>query len=183
MLQHADAINVQQRFRKFKEKVPPQVSTAKAMPTVLYELSGADPRIYGSAVCLGSAFDDHVLLFQKVKIFKALLLFSAGRRAAAVRAWLCVFLYERRGRSGPLQLKWFYWGQALGGHLNIVVWLFCAAELGACESFRMGRQLSGVVADQIWAFLKLFKEAQLDCSKWCKRPPWGSLLKLICKNK
>lgn len=82
------------------------------------------------------------------------------------------FLYERRGRSGPLQLKWFYWGQALGGHLNIVVWLFCAAERGACESFRMGYQLFGVVGNQteIWAFLKLFKEAQLDCSKWCKRP-------------
>lgn len=173
MLQQADALNVQQRFRKFEEKVPRQVSTAKAMPTVSYELSGADPWLCGSAVCLGSAFDDHVLLFQKVKIFKALLLFSAGRRAAAVRAWLCVFLYERRGRSGLLQLKWFYWGQALGGHLNIVVWLFCAVERGACESFRMVRQLSGVIGDQteIWAFLKLFKEAQSDCSKWCKRPP------------
>lgn len=51
-----------------------------------------------------------------------------GARAAAVRACsaLCV-LYERRGRSGPLRLKCFYWGQALGGRLNIAVGPFCAA--------------------------------------------------------
>lgn len=50
-----------------------------------------------------------------------------GARAAAVRT-RSVFLYQRRGRSGPLWLKWFYWGQALGGPLKIVARPFCAAE-------------------------------------------------------
>lgn len=54
-----------------------------------------------------------------------------GARAAAAavrtRSALC-FLYQRSGRSGPLWLKWFYWGQALGGRLKIAIRPFCAAE-------------------------------------------------------
>lgn len=109
--------------------MPPQLPTDETVPTVSFDLSGADPRICGSAVCLRSAFDDRLLLFQKVKIFKALLLFSAGRPGSSCQSALalCV-LYERRGRLGPLRLKWFYWGQALGGHLHIVVRPLCAAE-------------------------------------------------------
>lgn len=81
-------LNESHKKKKEERKMPPQVSTDGAMSMVSFELSGAEPRICGSAVCLRSAFDDRLLLFQKVKIFKALLLFSAGRPGSSCQSAL-----------------------------------------------------------------------------------------------
>lgn len=90
--------------------MPPQVSTDGAMSTVSFELSGAEPRICGSAVCLRSAFDDRLLLFQKVKIFKALLLFSVGRPGSSCQSALgfvfFFFFFYTRGEAGRAHSRW-----------------------------------------------------------------------------
>lgn len=63
-----------------------------------------------------------------------------GTRAAAVRVRsnLCFFIREER-QGGPTPAEMVDWGQALGGHLNIVVRPFCAAD--TCESSRTEHRL------------------------------------------
>lgn len=124
--------------------------TDKVMPTVLYELFEADTWICRSAACLRRVFDDCVLLFQKVKIFKALLLFSAGHPGGSCWNTLgFVFLYERRGRSNPPD-----WNVFTGGRHSVdtIILLFCPFVLESGERVNpFGWDVSSPVfdADQI----------------------------------
>lgn len=76
-------------------------------------------------------FDDCVLLFQKVKIFKALLLFSTGRRAAAVGIHSALCFYTR----GEVGQAHSHWNVFTGGRHSVdaIILLLCPSVLLSSE--------------------------------------------------
>lgn len=67
--------------------------------------SGPGARFSGSVACLRRVFDGGVLLFHKVKFFKAFRQLSTGRGSCSCQRTLCFCFYTRRETGQSLSQK------------------------------------------------------------------------------